>query len=278
MRATAAALRTEGVSLVDFAGYQASENAVRGMEQVISQDGLHPTPQGARVAWSGLLNHLAQHGSVEPTLPTRCRRDGQVLVNGELLPATRRCSWGAGSVEQVTQPCPSASIFARNQVDKAALEIVIAQHEEDISWTEPYQKWRTVYRKGPPVGALPNSSMLPNVGREQHAYVTHITRNYDHLAERTVFLHGKLPTCGVLLHDVHGRVGNHLLANVSAHDYFEVIQPLSPNPRVIRNEWICLRARCQLLASHVQLRLPRGTAHRWPAHCAAASLPPRWPT
>ena len=39
-------------------------------------------------------------------------------------------------------------------------------------------------------------------------------------AQRTVFLHGKLPSCGVLLHE--GTIGNHLLSNVSAHDYLEV--------------------------------------------------------
>ena len=38
------------------------------------------------------------------------------------------------------------------------------------------------------------------------------------LAEWTVFLHGKLPTCGFFLVDPH-RMGNHLLTNVSVLDY-----------------------------------------------------------
>ena len=41
--------------------------------------------------------------------------------------------------------------------------------------------------------------VLPNVGREQHAYLTHIVRNYDSLADWTVFLHGKVSTCGFFL-------------------------------------------------------------------------------
>jgi hypothetical protein len=43
-------------------------------------------------------------------------------------------------------------------------------------------------------------------------------RNYDELADRTVFLHGKMPTCGFFLVDEH-QMGNHLLTNVSVLDY-----------------------------------------------------------
>ena len=45
-------------------------------------------------------------------------------------------------------------------------------------------------------------------------------RNYDELADRTVFLHGKMPTCGFFLADEH-QMGNHLLTNVSVLDYLE---------------------------------------------------------
>ena len=38
------------------------------------------------------------------------------------------------------------------------------------------------------------SVVLPNVGKEQHAYLTHIVRNYDSLADWTAFIHGKKPT------------------------------------------------------------------------------------
>ena len=43
-------------------------------------------------------------------------------------------------------------------------------------------------------------------------------RNYDELADRTVFLHGKMPTCGFFLVD-ENHMGNHLLTNVSVLDY-----------------------------------------------------------
>ena len=59
--------------------------------------------------------------------------------------------------------------------------------------------------------------VLPNVGKEQHAYLTHIVRNYDSLANCwTVFLHGKMPTCGFFLSNPK-LIGNHLLTNVSIY-------------------------------------------------------------
>ena len=60
--------------------------------------------------------------------------------------------------------------------------------------------------------------VLPNLGGEQHAYLTHIFRNYDSLADWTVFMHGKTPTCGYSLVDP-SQVGNHLLTNVSVLDF-----------------------------------------------------------
>ena len=60
--------------------------------------------------------------------------------------------------------------------------------------------------------------VLPNVGREQHVFLTHIVRNYDSLADWTAFLHGKVPSCSYFLADPNLR-GNHLLTNVSALDY-----------------------------------------------------------
>ena len=53
------------------------------------------------------------------------------------------------------------------------------------------------------------------------ADVRHIVGNYDSLAERTVFMQGKLPSCGFSLSD--GTSGNHLMTNVSMEDY--LIEP-----------------------------------------------------
>ena len=51
-------------------------------------------------------------------------------------------------------------------------------------------------------------------------------RNYDELADRTVFLHGKMPTCGFFLVNKR-KLGNHLLTNVSVLDSLEL-----PNPNL----------------------------------------------
>ena len=123
--------------------------------------------------------------------------------------------------------------------------MVIARHAEDISWSDPFAAVRTVYWKsGEELSVYPGASaagesgwrsaapeaaasamhsdsvVLPNVGKEQHTYLTHIVRNYDSLSAWTVFLHGKRPTCGFFL--VNKRtLGNHLLTNVSVLDYLE---------------------------------------------------------
>ena len=122
--------------------------------------------------------------------------------------------------------------------------MVIARHAEDISWSDPFAAVRTVYEKpGEEHPVYPGTSadgergwrsaapeaasamhidsvVLPNVGKEQHTYLTHIVRNYDSLSAWTVFLHGKRPTCGFFLVD-RSTLGNHLLTNVSVLDYLE---------------------------------------------------------
>jgi hypothetical protein len=65
-------------------------------------------------------------------------------------------------------------------------EIIIARHNEDISWTEPYKEYLRIYDKG--TKALEYESIhLPNIGRESHTYLYHIVENYDNLADYTVF-------------------------------------------------------------------------------------------
>ena len=121
-------------------------------------------------------------------------------------------------------------------MDRRNLQVVVVQHAEDISWSDSFAAVRTVYHKqGTVLPALPRtlpsagagppapeaaSVVLPNVGKEQHAYLTHIVRNYDSLADWTVFLHGKMPTCGFSPADPN-LMGNHLLTNVSVLDYFQ---------------------------------------------------------
>ena len=145
--------------------------------------------------------------------------------------------------------CAGAELLAaieRGEVDRRNLQVVVVRHAEDISWSDSFSAVRTVYEKqgtefpalsrthpsavAGPAAPEAASVVLPNVGKEQHAYLAHIVRNYDSLADWTVFLHGKMPTCGFfLLEDTHK--GNHLLANVSVLDYLEaegnVFMPLT---------------------------------------------------
>jgi hypothetical protein len=86
------------------------------------------------------------------------------------------------------------------QNDTPDLELVIANYEEDIEWVNKiprtlYTKL-TIYNKGKPKnydslikkGARVHT--LPNLGREGHTYLYHIIKNYDNLANVTIFLPG----------------------------------------------------------------------------------------
>ena len=64
------------------------------------------------------------------------------------------------------------------------VQIVVARWREDASWVRELGFDALVYDKSGQPGPL----ALPNVGRETHTYLTHIARNYDRLADFTVFL------------------------------------------------------------------------------------------
>jgi hypothetical protein len=111
-------------------------------------------------------------------------------------------------------------------IGREKLEIVITHCDESLEWSRPLGQIRTVYSKSN-ADVTENGVIvhrLKNVGREQHSYVWHIVNRYDSLAERTVFLHGRAPSCGFFggVHDPRSGqtvLGNHLLTNVSAIDY-----------------------------------------------------------
>ena len=192
-----------------------------------------------------LLTFNSRHDD-SPTFPLdalstwQCNpQDGSVSKNGVTVDASVPCNWGLNRQAEATASswCAGAETLAaieKKEVDRQNLQVVVVRHNEDISWTNPFTAVRTVYEKpGTQLPALPRTSrsagagpaapeaavvVLPNVGKEQHAYLTHIIRNYDSLADWTVFLHGKMPTCGFFLADEH-QMGNHLLTNVSVLDY-----------------------------------------------------------
>ena len=75
------------------------------------------------------------------------------------------------------------------------IEIVVARYNEDTSWLVPYLEHGihiTVYNKGPEFTHDPRITVLPlpNIGREAHTYLHHVCRNYNSLADVTIFIQG----------------------------------------------------------------------------------------
>jgi hypothetical protein len=80
------------------------------------------------------------------------------------------------------------------KLTKKECELVIARYNEDLSWSKPYAHLRTVYNKGKDDldGEYEPIVKLPNVGTEIHTMLEHIIRNYDNLANNTVFSQGNI--------------------------------------------------------------------------------------
>ncbi|MBG0790580.1 MAG: DUF3431 domain-containing protein [Desulfovibrionaceae bacterium] len=70
----------------------------------------------------------------------------------------------------------------------ATVQVIIARYREDIDWAASLGYDYIVYDKGG--NTDPTARILPNIGRETHTYLTHIVREYDHLADMNVFLQG----------------------------------------------------------------------------------------
>lgn len=85
--------------------------------------------------------------------------------------------------------------FEKYQNSKKSFEVVIARYYENLNWVAkefPNEKI-TIYNKGKDdITPLANWKIikLPNIGRESHTYLYHIIANYNHLADRTLFLQG----------------------------------------------------------------------------------------
>ena len=72
------------------------------------------------------------------------------------------------------------------------IELVVARYREDISWLNniPPQIRVTIYDKNPDAPHS-NALVLPNIGREAHTYLHHITTRWETLSPLTVFCQGK---------------------------------------------------------------------------------------
>jgi hypothetical protein len=66
------------------------------------------------------------------------------------------------------------------------LELVVARYKENIDWISNVDKdiKITIYNK------YEGDNLLPNVGRESHTHLFHMTNNYENLADFTLFVQG----------------------------------------------------------------------------------------
>jgi len=112
-------------------------------------------------------------------------------------------------------PAEQHDRILRGEVPKDELEIVLAQYNEDLSWSDKYRRQRTVYCKGT-ASCAPDAARLENFGREGHTYLSHIVHNYDKLAKWTVFSQGGEPTIG---YKGQNQGGGHMLDGATFSDY-----------------------------------------------------------
>lgn len=98
-----------------------------------------------------------------------------------------------------------------------SIELVVARYNEDLSWLKkiPKKIKITIYNKGNENIDFPYIK-LPNIGRESHTYLYHIIKNYNNLADKTIFSQGDTI--------FHSPGFLDLLKNT---DKFEPVQPLS---------------------------------------------------
>ena len=73
---------------------------------------------------------------------------------------------------------------------KKDFELVIARYKEDISWSNNYKQFRTIYNKGPDNLHGIEYINRPNIGYEGETFLYHIIKNYYNLANITMFFQG----------------------------------------------------------------------------------------
>lgn len=71
-------------------------------------------------------------------------------------------------------------------------EIVVARYKENPSVFEPFNGITTIYNKGSKILGKCKIEVLPNVGRESHTYLHHVIKNYNSLANKTLFTQGEM--------------------------------------------------------------------------------------
>ena len=164
--------------------------------------------------------------SSAPVIDIRCRADGALLGAGEeAMAATVPCAWHHAEIShaKVEPHCPAARLMesiSNGSLNKSDVELVVLAGDDDLTWTEPFSRVRTVYQQGQSAHDYDCIDVvrLRSTGHEAHDILTHIVSHWDSLAERTAFIQGGAPSCGCFARKGLG-IGGHLLANVSAADY-----------------------------------------------------------
>lgn len=98
-------------------------------------------------------------------------------------------------------------------------QIVVARYDEDISYLYLFKDNIVVYNKGnDDIPTHFNTLKLPNIGRESHTYLYHIITNYDNLADKTLFMQGRVNDHKLLQFDEYFNDNNLFIGRESTHD------------------------------------------------------------
>lgn len=120
----------------------------------------------------------------------------------------------------------SRGAVSRFQAQSAPFELVVSRYAEDLEWLNaaPFDAFDSVlvYDKNnddlasTPPPARARVVKLPNVGREGHTYLHHIIKNWDQLADVTVFVPASSATSSYKQKKVHWVVERALTTRNSA--------------------------------------------------------------
>lgn len=98
-------------------------------------------------------------------------------------------------------------------------QIVVARYDEDISYLHLFKNNIIVYNKGnDDISTYFNIIKLPNIGRESHTYLYHIITNYNNLADKTLFMQGRVNDHKLLQFDHYFNDEHLFIGRESVHD------------------------------------------------------------
>ena len=120
-------------------------------------------------------------------------------------------------------------------LSKNNFEMVISRYDEDISWSNNYKDFRTIYNKGDDNIEKPYIK-LENKGHLADTILRHIITNYDNLADVTFFTHGSFNYRNDQIIKEHGKCNRNFHDFIDIHPETLVYIPrhdmLSPNEHV----------------------------------------------